>query len=156
MPVFRVDPRRFGTLWSCRRPAGSRQQSPGLLHCTVRISSPDKKHRSPEWGTCVFGGPEEIRTPDPYNANVMRSQLRYGPMRTMEDYTPQISNCQGKLLPSLPSRIFSFSFFSSCGKIAAEYTQRSVIMQSICEILAQELGQKQEYVENVISLISEK
>ena len=27
------------------------------------------------------GGPEEIRTPDPYNANVMRSQLRYGPMR---------------------------------------------------------------------------
>ena len=27
-----------------------------------------------------FGGPEEIRTPDPYNANVMRSQLRYGPM----------------------------------------------------------------------------
>ena len=27
-----------------------------------------------------FGGPEEIRTPDPYNANVMRSQLRYRPM----------------------------------------------------------------------------
>ena len=27
-----------------------------------------------------FGGPEEIRTPDPHNANVMRSQLRYGPM----------------------------------------------------------------------------
>ena len=26
-----------------------------------------------------FGGPEEIRTPDPHNANVMRSQLRYGP-----------------------------------------------------------------------------
>ena len=26
-----------------------------------------------------FGGPEEIRTPDPYNANVMRSQLRYRP-----------------------------------------------------------------------------
>ena len=25
------------------------------------------------------GGPEEIRTPDPYNANVMRSQLRYRP-----------------------------------------------------------------------------
>ena len=28
-------------------------------------------------------------------------------------------------------------------------------MQSICEILAQELGQKQEYVENVISLIDQ-
>ena len=27
-----------------------------------------------------LGGPEEIRTPDPYNANVMRSQLRYRPM----------------------------------------------------------------------------
>ena len=27
----------------------------------------------------LFGGPEEIRTPDPHNANVMRSQLRYGP-----------------------------------------------------------------------------
>ena len=27
----------------------------------------------------AFGGPEEIRTPDPHNANVMRSQLRYRP-----------------------------------------------------------------------------
>ena len=27
-----------------------------------------------------FGGPEEIRTLDPYNANVMRSQLRYRPI----------------------------------------------------------------------------
>lgn len=26
-----------------------------------------------------FGGPEEIRTLDPHNANVMRSQLRYRP-----------------------------------------------------------------------------
>ena len=31
-------------------------------------------------GGSLFGGPEEIRTPDPYNANVMRSQLRYGPI----------------------------------------------------------------------------
>ena len=29
----------------------------------------------------MYGGPEEIRTPDPYNANVMRSQLRYRPIR---------------------------------------------------------------------------
>ena len=28
---------------------------------------------------CFFGGPEEIRTLDPHNANVMRSQLRYRP-----------------------------------------------------------------------------
>ena len=26
-----------------------------------------------------FGGPDRIRTDDPYNANVMRSQLRYRP-----------------------------------------------------------------------------
>ena len=28
----------------------------------------------------MFGGLEEIRTPDPHNANVVRSQLRYEPM----------------------------------------------------------------------------
>lgn len=27
-----------------------------------------------------FGGLEEIRTPDPHNANVVRSQLRYKPV----------------------------------------------------------------------------
>ena len=27
------------------------------------------------------GGPDRIRTDDPYNANVMRSQLRYRPIR---------------------------------------------------------------------------
>ena len=30
----------------------------------------------------VFGGLEEIRTLDPHNANVVRSQLRYKPMST--------------------------------------------------------------------------
>ncbi len=30
-------------------------------------------------GVLVFGGLEEIRTPDPHNANVVRSQLRYKP-----------------------------------------------------------------------------
>ena len=28
----------------------------------------------------LFGGPEEIRTLDPHNANVVRSQLRYRPV----------------------------------------------------------------------------
>ena len=28
----------------------------------------------------LFGGLEEIRTPDPHNANVVRSQLRYKPV----------------------------------------------------------------------------
>ena len=36
----------------------------------------------------LFGGPEEIRTPDPYNANVMRSQLRYRPMRYFDIISP--------------------------------------------------------------------
>ena len=31
----------------------------------------------------LIGGPEEIRTPDPYNANVMRSQLRYRPITVL-------------------------------------------------------------------------
>ena len=37
---------------------------------------------TPKWVYLLIGGPEEIRTPDPYNANVMRSQLRYGPVIT--------------------------------------------------------------------------
>ena len=32
-----------------------------------------------------FGGLEEIRTPDPHNANVVRSQLRYKPGFTYPD-----------------------------------------------------------------------
>ena len=40
-----------------------------------------KNHICPKRQMWFFvGGPEEIRTPDPYNANVMRSQLRYRPM----------------------------------------------------------------------------
>ena len=31
-------------------------------------------------GGLFFGGLEEIRTPDPRNANAMRSQLRYEPL----------------------------------------------------------------------------
>ena len=31
-------------------------------------------------GGVFFGGLEEIRTPDPRNANAMRSQLRYEPL----------------------------------------------------------------------------
>ena len=39
----------------------------------------DKKKTPPKLAVFFFGGPEEIRTPDPHNANVMRSQLRYRP-----------------------------------------------------------------------------
>ena len=38
-----------------------------------------QKRKATPYGV-AFGGPEEIRTPDPYNANVMRSQLRYRPI----------------------------------------------------------------------------
>ena len=66
---------------SCQRRAADKQQSTGLLHLHLRISF--RVHQKKEHAkrrALSFGGPEEIRTPDPYNANVMRSQLRYGPM----------------------------------------------------------------------------
>ena len=34
----------------------------------------------------LFGGPDRIRTDDPYNANVVRSQLRYRPI-SYRDWT---------------------------------------------------------------------
>ena len=56
--------------------------------CTThrRCASRSARNASPK--KCAFackgelfvGGPEGIRTLDPYNANVMRSQLRYRPM----------------------------------------------------------------------------
>ena len=33
-----------------------------------------------------LGGPDRIRTDDPYNANVVRSQLRYRPKCFKQDY----------------------------------------------------------------------
>ncbi len=41
---------------------------------TIPIKKP------PRWGGFLIGGLEEIRTPDPHNANVVRSQLRYKPI----------------------------------------------------------------------------
>ena len=38
-------------------------------------------------GGLLFGGLEEIRTPDPHNANVVRSQLRYEPKCYSQNYT---------------------------------------------------------------------
>lgn len=48
------------------------------------ISNTHPKHiftKKKGFGYAPFGGPEEIRTLDPHNANVMRSQLRYRPKR---------------------------------------------------------------------------
>ena len=59
-----------------------RQQSTGLLQLIFRISSREyrtnKKYRP--MAVLFIGGLEEIRTPDPHNANVVRSQLRYKPV----------------------------------------------------------------------------
>ena len=74
---------------SCQRRAADKQQSTGLLHLHLRISlRVIKKEARPE-GVSAVGGPEEIRTPDPYNANVMRSQLRYGPMDYQDIIAPE-------------------------------------------------------------------
>ncbi len=43
-------------------------------HCNCEDIANNKKFVS----SC-FGGPDRIRTDDPHNANVMRSQLRYRP-----------------------------------------------------------------------------
>ncbi len=51
-----------------------------LIHATdlLRLK---KRHICPVDKCDVFrGGPDRIRTDDPYNANVMRSQLRYRPI----------------------------------------------------------------------------
>ena len=63
-------------------PSSLRARRSFAPHFILRISSmktiPNKN--TTRWVVFLFGGPEEIRTPDPYNANVMRSQLRYGPV----------------------------------------------------------------------------
>ena len=43
-----------------------------------------------------FGGLEEIRTPDPHNANVVRSQLRYKPVDgfIIDPCTPPVKGFQ--------------------------------------------------------------
>ena len=40
----------------------------------------ENKRKSCHMAGLSFGGLEEIRTPDPHNANVVRSQLRYKPV----------------------------------------------------------------------------
>ena len=38
------------------------------------------KNTISQWKWCFFSGPDRIRTDDPHNANVVRSQLRYKPI----------------------------------------------------------------------------
>ena len=62
----------------------------------------------------MYGGPEEIRTPDPYNANVMRSQLRYRPKSGRGDgnhYMPLHWVCQGFCRTENEENFEKFPFF---------------------------------------------
>ena len=67
---------------SMEPPPSSRRRSTPRRGVELNCSNlPGKKLRDTPIGVyLLIGGPEEIRTPDPYNANVMRSQLRYGPV----------------------------------------------------------------------------
>ena len=75
--------------------------------CILFFEFPRYQKRSPPTADFFFGGPEEIRTPDPYNANVMRSQLRYGPMGMQRLYS----------LPKVKSRTHPRFFPFPFGKI---------------------------------------
>lgn len=89
-----VDPRRFAAFASVQEAnhsAAAVQPAAGSSppDCCIKwFESPLKHIKTDTSARCLFfGGPEEIRTPDPYNANVMRSQLRYGPI-TVAIITP--------------------------------------------------------------------
>ena len=57
------------------------QYATGILHsCYSNLPSYQPIEKPPFKGGFSIGGLEEIRTPDPRNANAMRSQLRYEPV----------------------------------------------------------------------------
>lgn len=77
-----MDLKRFVCAFCKAKNAGyARQGQPfGLSESLLRKCH--TKHKSHPIGVAlVLGGLEEIRTLDPHNANVMRSQLRYRPKR---------------------------------------------------------------------------
>ena len=62
---------------------GGKRHATGVSLLIVRISSVPKR-KTARRAVFLFGGLEEIRTPDPHNANVVRSQLRYKPITAFE------------------------------------------------------------------------
>lgn len=74
----------------CKAPG--KEQTPSsrrlaTVHRTVAFTFsnlPGQQKKSTPLGVLFFGGPEEIRTPDPYNANVMRYQV-------VKNYAPSIT-----------------------------------------------------------------
>ena len=86
---FLVDLRRFVCIFAEGKNRGVAAVQPAASNsppdcCIWNFESPSvnavPKKKAPWRVLSFFGGPEEIRTPDPYNANVMRSQLRYRPV----------------------------------------------------------------------------
>ena len=65
---------------------------------------------------CFFvGGLEEIRTPDPRNANAMRSQLRYEPV-LWHHYIPGKRVCQ-----EIDASVYFAFFIDFLGKLCFNY-----------------------------------
>ena len=58
--------------------SGAHSRRISLFESPLRKYHTNKKHH-PYRVAFFIGGLEEIRTPDPHNANVVRSQLRYKP-----------------------------------------------------------------------------
>ena len=61
---------------------------PRSLRRAYAVSCRETKNPNPlptanRFGFFDFGGPDRIRTDDPYNANVVRSQLRYRPRQLL-------------------------------------------------------------------------
>lgn len=122
-----VDPRRFAAFasrWEANHSAAAVQPAAvsSPPDCCIKwFESPLKHIKTDTSARCLFfGGPEEIRTPDPYNANVMRSQLRYGPI-TVAIITPLdgIVKWVSPLLRVL-SRFSPFPFGEFCDRITSE------------------------------------
>ena len=69
--------------------------------CLWYFCGQTRNRRSLHCGDFHFGGPDRIRTDDPYNANVVRSQLRYRPLlaifqsKSYEKRIYKIFNFQG-------------------------------------------------------------
>ena len=99
------------------------QQFTGLLHLDFRIQFVNAVPimKPPIKGGFIIGGPDRIRTDDPYNANVMRSQLRYRPVPTVRIILPQESFVkQEEMLQALIKR-----------KCAHGKTMRTLFMQEL-------------------------
>ena len=86
-----------------------------------------RKIVTPRWDVTIFGGPEEIRTLDPYNANVVRSQLRYRPICLPLYYSILLK----KIQPFFSfSRLFFCRFYRGLTRISEWTTIKADVLSS--------------------------